>query len=62
MDFRICQTSTASPAKPGGLPLTLERNVALRMPNEQDFIRRAAAWRIRSVELNRWIQAQAVGK
>jgi hypothetical protein len=30
--------------------------------NEQDFIRRAAAWRIRSVELNRWIQAQAVGK
>jgi len=29
-------------------------------PNEQDFIRRAAAWRIRSVELNRCIQAQAV--
>ena len=24
MDFRICQTSTASPAEPGGLPLTLE--------------------------------------
>ena len=23
MDFRICQTPTASPAKPGGLPLTL---------------------------------------
>ena len=23
MDFRICQTSTASPAEPGGLPLTL---------------------------------------
>ena len=23
MDSRICQTSTASPAKPGGLPLTL---------------------------------------
>ena len=23
MDFRICQTSTAFPAKPGGLPLTL---------------------------------------
>ena len=24
MDFRICQTPTASPAKPGGLPLTLD--------------------------------------
>ena len=24
MDFRIRQTSTASPAEPGGLPLTLE--------------------------------------
>jgi hypothetical protein len=23
MDFRTCQTSTASPAEPGGLPLTL---------------------------------------
>jgi hypothetical protein len=25
MDFRICQTPTASPAEPGGLPLTLGR-------------------------------------
>jgi hypothetical protein len=29
-------------------------------PNEQDLIRRAAAWRIRSVERNRCVQATAV--
>jgi hypothetical protein len=26
MDSRICQTSTATPAEPGGLPFRLERN------------------------------------
>ena len=26
MDFGICQTSTASPAEPGGFPLTLARH------------------------------------
>jgi hypothetical protein len=36
--------------------------IGTQAANEQDFIRRAAAWRIRSVELNRWIQAQAVGE
>jgi hypothetical protein len=29
-------------------------------PNEQDFIRRAKARRIKSVGLNRWIQGAAV--
>ena len=28
MDFRICQTSTASPAQPGGLPTELGRERA----------------------------------
>jgi hypothetical protein len=31
-----------------------------RLPNEQDLVRRAAAWRTRSVERNRCVQATAV--
>ena len=38
----------------------MRRVVMLVRPNEQDLICRAAAWRIRSVELSRCVQASAV--
>jgi len=30
MDFSICQTSTASPAEPGGSPFVLRRSLCTR--------------------------------
>src|SRR5262245_42429751 len=52
--------SETSAMSGGGATVRSNSTIALMTPNEQDLIRRAPAWRIRSVERNRCVQATAV--
>ena len=44
MDSRICQTSTATPAEPGGLPFVLRRVVILMGTEDVDSQHEVRIW------------------